>query len=302
MRGGHSENGEETADAAPADRFATVTGHGAAEAWHRGGARVADAEALTRALWPRRAPRAVILAGGRGRRLEPYTSVLPKPLMPIGNRSILEIIVEQLADHGITDITFAVGYLSHLIRAVFDNLSEPRAEIRYVQENEALGTAGPLSLIDGLDDTFLVMNGDVLTTIDYLDMFEAHRRNDGVMTVATHERTIKIDYGVVHLGSGDDGIPSVAAWAEKPEVRSHVSMGVYMCEPKVLEYIPAGKALDVPQLVERLLEAGSPVHAYPYDGTWFDIGRHDDYARAVEAWDDGRLQLEGRRTTANHSI
>jgi len=119
--------------------------------------------------------RAVVLAGGRGTRLAPYTSVLPKPLMPIDDRAILEIVVEQLEAHGITDITFCVGYLSHLIRTVFDNRANGHVNISYVHEQEALGTAGPLRLVEGLDETFIVMNGDVLTTLDYRDLVRHYR-------------------------------------------------------------------------------------------------------------------------------
>jgi NDP-sugar pyrophosphorylase family protein len=152
--------------------------------------------------------RAIVLAGGRGTRLAPYTSILPKPLMPIGERAILEIVVEQLAEQGFTDITFSVGYLSHLIRAVFDNRADPNVTIRYVQEDNALGTAGPLGLVEGLDETFLMMNGDILTTLDYRDIVRFHRRNRNVLTIATHERTVKFDYGVLHLSNGDRPGPS----------------------------------------------------------------------------------------------
>lgn len=228
--------------------------------------------------------RAVVLAGGRGTRLAPYTSVLPKPLMPIGDRSILEIVVDQLADHGITDVTMCVGYLSHLIRAVFDNLHGIRADIDYVYEEEALGTAGPLSLIDGLDETFISMNGDVLTTIDYRELVRCHKASGNLVTVAARKRTIKVDYGVLHLSSDGGVTEQVRGWEEKPEMASYVSMGIYVLEPEALEFIPRGTFFDFPTLVQALLDAGAPVGAYPYDGIWFDIGRQDDYAEAVEAW------------------
>ena len=145
--------------------------------------------------------RVVILAGGRGRRLEPYTSVLPKPLMPIGNRSILEILVHQLTDAGFENFTFCVGYLSHLIRAVFENGAKRNAIITWVKEKEPLGTAGPLRLVDGLDKTFLVMNGDLLTTVDYRMLLRHHRASGNVLTIATHRRRVQLDYGVIHLDS-----------------------------------------------------------------------------------------------------
>jgi NDP-mannose synthase len=230
--------------------------------------------------------RAVILAGGRGARLAPYTSVLPKPLMPIGERAILEIVVEQLEAHGVKDITFCVGYLSHLIRTVFDNRANGHVNIRYVHERELLGTAGPLRLVDGLEETFIVMNGDVLTTLDYRNLVRHHRETGNAITIATRERTIKIDYGV--LGVENKQAPSpIVRFDEKPEVHSTVSMGVYVLEPWVLGYVPPDQRYDFPELVQSLLKYGEPVGAYPFDGAWFDIGREDDYSRAVESWANG---------------
>jgi NDP-mannose synthase len=228
--------------------------------------------------------RAVILAGGRGTRLAPYTSVLPKPLMPIGERAILEIVVDQLAEHGFTEITFCVGHLSHLIRAVFDNKSLP-AHITYIQEEAALGTAGPLSLVDGLDETFLAMNGDVLTTLDYSGLVRHHQRSGNALTIATHRRTVKIDYGVLYLEGVESRSGRIQAYEEKPEIASLVSMGVYVLEPRALDYVPEASYFDIPDLVEALLAAGEPIGAYIYDGLWFDIGRKDDYDLAVAAWD-----------------
>lgn len=229
------------------------------------------------------AARAVILAGGRGARLAPYTSVLPKPLMPIGERAILQIVVDQLAACGIRDITLCVGYLSHLIRAVFDQ--EPPKDglsITYVQEEEALGTAGPLRLVDGLSDTFLVMNGDVLTTLDYRELLRHHWASGNVLTLAAHARTTRLDYGVIHT----DGHGGVVRYDEKPEIPTTVSMGVYALEPEVLEFIPRGRQFDFPQLVERLLRVRRRVGAYVYDGLWFDIGRREDYEEAVAVWSE----------------
>ena len=230
--------------------------------------------------------KAVILAGGRGARLAPFTSVLPKPLMPVGDRAILEIVVHRLADCGITDVTFCVGYLSHLIRAVFEggsaNGNHNGTRITYVQEQEALGTAAPLALVDGLDATFIAMNGDVLTTLDYRPFLAHHRAAGNVLTIATHRRAIKIDYGILHV----DVASRVQAYEEKPEISSAVSMGIYAMEPAILEYLPPGEPFDFPDLVRSLLEAGEPVGAYVYDGLWFDIGQHEEYARAVEAWEE----------------
>ena len=230
--------------------------------------------------------KAVVLAGGRGTRLAPYTSVLPKPLMPVGERAILELVVEQLEACAITDITFCVGYLSHLIQAVFDNRENGHVSITYVHEHDALGTAGPLRLVPDLDETFVVLNGDVLTDINYRELVEHHRENGNALTIATRDRPIKIDYGVLHL---DGHLPAdgrrIIAYEEKPELVSTVSMGIYVLEPWVLELIPHGRHFDVPDLVQALLAAGEQVGAYRFDGIWFDIGRKEDYVQAVDAWE-----------------
>jgi flavin reductase (DIM6/NTAB) family NADH-FMN oxidoreductase RutF/dTDP-glucose pyrophosphorylase len=238
--------------------------------------------------------KAVVLAGGRGTRLAPYTSVLPKPLMPVAEKAILEIVVEQLESYGITDIAFCVGYLSHLIRAVFDNRANGDVQITYVQEQEALGTAAPLHLVPGLDDTFLVMNGDVLSTLDYGELVRDHKENENVLTIATFVRSIKIDYGILHL----DISSRVREFEEKPEIVSPVSMGIYVMEPDVLDYIPTDRHFDFPDLVKALLQAGGRVGSYRHDGLWFDIGKHEDYERAVTAWvENGHGELEGQAPT-----
>jgi NDP-sugar pyrophosphorylase family protein len=224
--------------------------------------------------------KAVILAGGRGTRLAPYTSVLPKPLMPVGERAILEIVIERLATAGIVDITLCVGYLSHLIRAVIEDGERDAVEIDYVHESQPLGTAAPLKLVTGLDDTFLVMNGDILTTLVFEDLIQHHRESGALLTIATHERSIKIDYGIVEVGDGNQ----ITAFEEKPQIPAAVSMGVYVMEPDVLDYLPGEVYFDFPDLVRVLLEAGAKVASFRHDGLWFDIGRDDDFREAVAAW------------------
>ena len=226
--------------------------------------------------------RAVILAGGRGTRLAPYTTVLPKPLMPIGERAILDVVVRQLSSYGYNRLTFAVGYLAHLVKALFGDGSEWDVSIEYHVEATPLGTAGPLALIDGLDDgAFLVMNGDVLTTLDYAELLDVHRRSGNAMTIATHSRVLRSEYGVLHLNGRQGETTSVTDYEEKPEMAYTVSMGVYVLEPRALAHIPVNERFDVPDLVLALLRAGEPVGSFLYEGYWLDIGRHDDYEQAL---------------------
>ena len=224
--------------------------------------------------------KAIVLAGGRGTRLAPYTSILPKPLMPIGDQSILEVVVEQLGKAGIVDIHFCVGYLAHLIEAVFDSRQNGHVNITYVREQEALGTAGPLRLVNDLDSTFLVMNGDILTTLDYRELVAFHREQGNMLTIATHERSIKVDYGILHL----DERSRVKGFEEKPQIQSRVSMGIYVMEPEVLDHVPADGHFDLPDLVHALIAADLPVGGYRHDGLWYDIGRVEDYADAAQVW------------------
>jgi NDP-sugar pyrophosphorylase family protein len=230
--------------------------------------------------------KAVILAGGKGSRLAPYTTVLPKPLLPVGDRAILDVVVRQLARYGFTDLTFAVGYLAHLIQAVFADGSKHGVSIDYHEESAPLGTAGAIATIEGLDETFLAMNGDVLTALDYANLYRVHQEAGNLLTIATHRRVVQTDYGVIH----DDGMlgetHEVTGYTEKPEIPYTVSMGVYVFEPAVLEYIERDVYLDLPDLVLRLLEADQPVGHFLYDGYWLDIGRHDDYEKAIAEYEE----------------
>jgi NDP-mannose synthase len=258
--------------------------------------------AVNRATPSTTVSKAVVLAGGRGTRLAPYTSILPKPLMPVGDRSILELVVDQLELAGIKDITFCVGYLSHLIRAVFDHRDNEGVEIDYVHEHEAMGTAGPLRLVGDLDETFIAMNGDVLTNLDYAELVRYHQHHGNALTIATHDRRIKIDYGVLHLqqlGSNGHTQHRITEFQEKPEIVSSVSMGIYVMEPSIIDFVPEGQAFDLPDLVQALLRANQPVGAFKYDGLWFDIGRKEDYERAVQEW-FGDANTEGAEEAEGH--
>lgn len=235
--------------------------------------------------------RAVILAGGKGSRLGPYTTVLPKPLLPIGDRAILDVVIHQLRDLGFADITLAVGHLAHLVRAVMGDGSKWGVSIDYQEENEPLGTVGPLADIDRLDDSFLVMNGDVLTTLDYSDLMDLHRESGNLLTIASHRRVVRTDYGVLHVNGSAGRTRTVTGFEEKPEVPYVVSMGVYAMEPRALEFIEQGTYLDVPDLVLRLIEAGEQVGSYLFDGYWLDIGRPQDYERAIAEYESLKTDL-----------
>lgn len=231
--------------------------------------------------------RAVVLAGGRGTRLAPYTTVLPKPLMPVGDMPILEILLRQLRRAGIRHITLAVGHLAALLEAYFGDGSRFGVSLDYSYEDEPAGTAGPLALVDGLDETFLVMNGDLLTTIDFADLLQTHRARKAAITVGLFEKQVPLDLGVVE--TGEDG--RVTDYIEKPTLTYEVSVGIYAVEPAVLEHIERGERLDLPELVLRLIAAGADVQAYRFSGTWFDIGRPDDYAAASEHFERRRDEL-----------
>jgi NDP-mannose synthase len=239
-------------------------------------------------------PPVVILCGGRGTRLGPFTTILPKPLLPIGDHAILEVVVHQLSAGGFGDLVFAVGYLAHLIEAVFGDGARHGAAIRYHHEHEPLGTAGALGSISGLDRTFLMMNGDVLTDLDFRVLYDAHRAAGNSLTIATHRRVVKSDYGVLHVSGQRGGTAQVIGYEEKPEVAHTVSMGIYVLEPRVTELIGPGEHLDLPDPVLLLLERAAPVGAYMYDGLWLDIGRHEDYEMAIAEFGDlSRLRQSG---------
>ena len=231
--------------------------------------------------------RTVILAGGTGTRLRPYTAVLPKPLMPLGDRAILEFVIDQLAEQGFSDITLSVGHLAHVVEAVFGDGASHGVEINYVREEVPLGTAGSLRLVEGLDGTFLVLNGDLVTSIDYRSLIRAHRAGNNVLTIATTNRQVKMDYGLLDLGDAKGALREIAGYREKPVIDCMVSMGIYVLEPEALEFAPADGHFDFPQLVQRALAAGAPIGAFVYDGLWLDIGRHEDYEQAVTLWEAG---------------
>lgn len=223
----------------------------------------------------------VILAGGEGRRLRPYTTVLPKPLMPVGDRPILELLIGRLRKHGIKDIVVSVGYLGGLIEAYVGDGSRFGANVTYLRENRPLGTVGPIALLGSESDAFLVVNGDVLTDFDFTAFSRFHRNHGGDMSVGTFLKEVKIDLGVLEL----NGEREVVDYVEKPILKRSVSMGIYCCGPSVLNHVPKNSYCDLPTLVLSLIRAGRVVKSFQHDGLWLDIGRHEDYEVAQEKVD-----------------
>lgn len=225
--------------------------------------------------------RTVILAGGLGTRLKPYTTVFPKPLMPIGGRPILEIVIRQLQSQGFEEIVLSVGYMAELIEAYFLRAADMglTAQLSYEREEKPLGTAGPLRRIPGLDQgTFLVLNGDILVTgFDFRAFLRSHKDSGALLTIARFRRVVQNDFGVLEI----DSAGAVKDYLEKPAQVHWVSMGIYAYEPEALDYIDRGEKLDFPDLVLRLLRAGEKVHTYHDEkATWLDIGRQEDYEQA----------------------
>jgi NDP-sugar pyrophosphorylase family protein len=219
---------------------------------------------------------AVILAGGKGVRLRPYTTTLPKPLVPIGDQySILEIVLHQLSRQGFTSVTLAIGHLGHLIRSYVGDGSRWGMEITYATEESPLGTIGPLLSLEDLPQDFLVMNGDILTDLQFSDLLASHRASAAPLSVATYKREVNIDFGVLTSSEG-----RVVEFTEKPTIDYRVSMGVYGVNRSVLDRYEPGQTLGFDELVLDLLKAGSWPMDYAFEGYWLDIGRPDDYDRA----------------------
>ena len=224
--------------------------------------------------------RAVIFAGGLGMRLRPYTAVLPKPLVPVAEHPILEHILRRLHACGVREVDLCVGHMGDLIQVYFSqatNLPED-LELRWHWEHEPLGTAGALRAVPDLRGTFIAMNGDILTTLDYAELVAFHEAQGAALTVATHAQRVDIDLGVIDR-DGD----RIVGFLEKPRLDYEVSMGIYAYDERVLAHIPGEGAFQFPELVQRLLNAGEPVAAFRNDAEWFDIGTVAEYQRAVEA-------------------
>ncbi len=220
----------------------------------------------------------VILAGGKGTRLLPYTTALPKPLMPVGNYPILEILLRQLAAQGFQDVTLAVGHLAGLIQAYFKDGKHLGLDLSYTYETTPLGTAGPLSRLPRFHRSILVVNGDLLTDVNFGEIVRHHYSNRATATIGMKRRTESVDFGVIHAESNG----KVVSFEEKPKIDYLVSMGIYVFSPPVINFIPKSTRFDFPDLLQRLLDHGSTVIGFQSDAYWMDVGRPADYDKANE--------------------
>ncbi len=233
--------------------------------------------------------KAVILAGGKGTRLRPLTAVFPKPLVPLGNKPILEILLRRLKNFGLTNITLCTGYLSEMIKIMCGDGSRYGLKISYTNEEEPLGTAGPLGYIEDMTDPIIVMNGDLLTTLDFNKMLDYHGTQKADMTIAVFKRDVKIDFGVIERSESGDFV----GFREKPTFHFEVSMGVNIIGREAQKLITPGKYLDMPDLVLAVHRKGGKVACYQEDCFWLDIGRMDDYAMAQEQFEKNEHMFLG---------
>lgn len=227
--------------------------------------------------------RAIILAGGKGTRLRPYTTLIPKPLVPIGGKySILEIILMQLADAGYTHITLAVNHLANLIQAYFGNGERFGIKIDYSIETVPLNTIGPLTLINDLPENFLVMNGDILCDLNYKAFFEQHVASGADVSVSAFKRDVKVDFGVLEY----DAKNRLTSFREKPEYHFDVSMGIYCLNKRAIDRLQKGVSYGFDSMMIDGIKNGHHIQIKPFNGFWLDIGRPDDYAYADEHFEE----------------
>ncbi len=231
--------------------------------------------------------RAILLAGGKGTRLKPYTLTMPKPLVPVGDYPIIEIIIRQLAKNGFTHITLTVNHMADMIKEFCGDGSKWGILIDYSLETKPLSTMGPLRLIQDLPENFLVMNGDVLTNIDYGQFFDKHVQEGNVFTVSAYERDHKVDYGVLETNETNQ----LVAFKEKPILHYKVSMGVYMLNKACLDVIPDDTFYGFDHLMLDLIKNNNPATVKVFDGYWLDIGRPDDYEQAINDYEAGLIKV-----------
>ena len=236
---------------------------------------------------------AIVLAGGKGTRLRPFTHSLPKPLMPLGDDEpmpILEVVLRQLARFEFRDVTIITGYLTELIEAFCGNGQRFGSRIGYRREVTPLGTAGGLALLSRPTEPVLVINGDILTTLDYGRMYAFHRDRGAAATIASYPREVRIDFGVLEFGTDPHVL---AGYREKPEFSFQVSMGIYILDPIAWDHLEPGQPLAMPDLLEGMRTRGQAVHCFRQPCYWLDIGRHDDFATANDIFEARRAEFLG---------
>jgi NDP-sugar pyrophosphorylase family protein len=230
---------------------------------------------------------AILLAGGVGTRLKPYTTVIPKPLMPVGGMPIMEIILRQLARHGFKEITITLGYLGKLIEAFFGDGSQWGLKINYSWEDQPLGTMGPLKLLKNLPENFLVMNGDILSDFPFSQFYKYHVESGKNFSIGAFQKEVATDLGVLDL----DSLGNLIGFREKPKLNFHVSMGIYMATREVLRYIPANRHFGFDHLVLDLISKKKAPGIFSHSGYWLDIGRREDYETSQEDFDKIKSRL-----------
>lgn len=227
--------------------------------------------------------KAVILAGGEGKRLKPYTNILPKPLLPIGDTPLIEIVIERIKEQGGKDFFLLTNYKSDLFEILLGNGSRLGVNITYSREKNPLGTAGPLKNLEGiLKGDFLVMNGDILTDLDFRELLKFHKEKGSLVTITTKKEKIKLNYGMIKSQES-----CVTGWDEKPVIKADISTGIYVLNSSVLRYIKKNERIDMPELVKRIIDGNGKVLKFPYNGRWIDIGRIKDFEEAAQ----GELKL-----------
>jgi NDP-sugar pyrophosphorylase family protein len=233
--------------------------------------------------------KAVIQAGGKGTRLRPYTLVLPKPLMPVGDLPVIEMLIKWLRRYGIREIYITTGYLGHLLRSLCGDGSQWDCKIVYSEEVEPLGTIGALDLIrDQLDETFLVLNGDLVTDLDLRAFHSHHREHKDLLTVGVTNKKVKVDLGVIETKD-----QHVTNFYEKPSFDYQVSMGIYCMQPEILEHIPKAVPFGFDDLMYSMLDNKLPIHVYQHNGSWMDIGRPEDFQKAQELFQETNIPMLG---------
>ena len=224
--------------------------------------------------------KAVIQAGGKGTRLAPYTLILPKPMMPVGDQPVIEILIKWLRRNSIEEACITTGHLAHLIKAFCQDGEQWGMKIHYCQEPEPLGTVGSLQLIkEHLTEPFLMLNGDLITDLDLMAFKKCHEDRGASLSIATTIKSVNIDLGVLETDNS-----RVTAFREKPTLPMEVSMGLYIMNPEILEYIPKGVPFGFDNLMHALLSKDIAVNTFRHDGRWMDIGRVDDFAKAQDEW------------------